>query len=88
MVEEKKISTLIPDDHNFNVGTEYGQRLIEKSLSEFGAGRGILLDRNGRIIAGNKTVENAAAIGLEDVIIARWEKLTGATAIKLEEDKA
>ena len=69
MVEEKKISALIPDDHNFNVGTEYGQRLIEKSLSEFGAGRGILLDKNGRIIAGNKTVENAAAIGLEDVII-------------------
>lgn len=68
-VEEKKLDSLIPDDHNFNVGTEYGQRLIEKSLYEFGAGRGILLDKNGRIIAGNKTVENAAAIGLEDVII-------------------
>lgn len=66
---ETKIDKLIPDNINANKGTEYGQHLVEKSLREFGAGRSILIDKNNRIIAGNKTVENAAAIGLEKVII-------------------
>ena len=64
-----KISQLIPDDKNFNKGSEYGNSLIEKSFRKFGAGRSILLDKNNRIIAGNKSVENAAAIGLEEVQI-------------------
>jgi hypothetical protein len=60
---------LTPDDKNYNKGTEFGNSLIEKSLRKFGAGRSILLDKNNRIIAGNKTVENASSIGLDDVII-------------------
>lgn len=68
-VTETKLDSLIPDDINANKGTEYGQHLIEKSLRELGAGRSILLDKNNRIIAGNKTVENAAVVGLENVII-------------------
>ncbi len=68
-VIETNIEQLIPDDVNFNKGTQYGQSLIEKSLRQFGAGRSILLDKNNRIIAGNKTVENAGQIGLEKVLI-------------------
>lgn len=64
-----KIGDLIPDDKNFNKGKAFGNSLIEKSLRQFGAGRSILLDKNNRIIAGNKTVENAGAIGLENVRI-------------------
>jgi len=64
-----KISELIPDDKNFNKGSQFGNSLIEKSFTKFGAGRSILLDKNNRIIAGNKSVENAAAIGMEDVQI-------------------
>ena len=66
---ESDIEQLVPDNVNFNKGTEYGQSLIEKSLRQFGAGRSILLDKNNRIIAGNKTVENAANIGLNKVLI-------------------
>lgn len=66
---ETKIDKLIPDNLNANKGTEFGQHLIEKSLRELGAGRSILLDKNNRIIAGNKTIENAAAIGLDNIII-------------------
>ena len=66
---KNKISDLIPDDRNFNAGSEFGNSLIEKSLRKFGAGRSILIDKNNKIIAGNKTVENSAAIGLEDVLI-------------------
>lgn len=64
-----KIDQLVQDDINANKGTEYGQHLIENSLRKFGAGRSILLDKNNRIIAGNKTIENAAAIGLDNVIV-------------------
>jgi site-specific DNA-methyltransferase (adenine-specific) len=64
-----KISDLTPDDKNYNKGTQFGNSLIEKSLRKFGAGRSILLDKNNRIIAGNKTIENAYTIGLDDVLI-------------------
>jgi hypothetical protein len=63
------LSGLVLDDKNFNAGTENGQKLLEKSLRQFGAGRSILIDKNNRIIAGNKTVEQASNVGLKDVII-------------------
>lgn len=66
---KNKLSDLIPDDKNFNTGSEYGNSLVEKSFRKFGAGRSILIDKNNRIIAGNKSVENAMAIGMEDVQI-------------------
>lgn len=68
-VKEARISDLIPDDLNANKGTEYGQHLVEESVRKFGAGRSILLDKNNRIIAGNKFTENAGYIGLEKVLI-------------------
>lgn len=69
MAKTVKLKDLIPDDKNFNKGSEFGNSLIEKSFRKFGAGRSILLDKNNRIIAGNKSVENAGAIGMEDVIV-------------------
>lgn len=70
---ETNIEQLIPDNKNFNKGTEYGQHLIEESLRKFGAGRSILLDKNNRIISGNKTIENAVNIGLDNVIIVETD---------------
>ena len=67
-IKEGKIADLIQDDRNLNKGTEEGRKLIEKSLRKFGAGRSVLIDKNNRIIAGNKTHENAEAIGMDDVI--------------------
>lgn len=61
-----KAKDLIHDDKNFNKGSEVGAELIKKSFSKFGAGRSILLDKNNRIIAGNKSVEYS---GIEDVQI-------------------
>jgi hypothetical protein len=60
---------LTPDARNANCHTERGMALLERSLRDYGAGRSILLDRDGNIIAGNATVETAASIGLEDVVI-------------------
>lgn len=51
--EITKISDLVPDANNYNKGTEFGAGLIEKSIRNLGAGRSILLDKNGKVIAGN-----------------------------------
>lgn len=72
-IVETSIEQLIPDDKNFNKGTEFGQHLVEESLRKFGAGRSILIDKNNRIIAGNKVVENAAAVGLDNVVIVETD---------------
>ena len=40
---------------------------MERSLQELGAGRSILIDRNGNIIAGNKTQKAAIAAGIKRV---------------------
>jgi len=53
------------DDKNANRGTERGRELVRKSLQKYGAGRSILVDKNGKVIAGNKTLEQAIAEGIE-----------------------
>ena len=73
MSDKRKISELIPDHANANKGTERGRYALEASLRQYGAGRSILLDKNGRIIAGNKTVEVAADVGLDDVLIVQTD---------------
>ena len=73
MADNRKLADLIPDHANANKGTERGRYALEASLRQYGAGRSILLDKNGRIIAGNKTAEVAADIGLEDVVIVQTD---------------
>ena len=58
------ISDLAPDPENANLGTERGLRMLDDSLREDGAGRSILVDKDGVTIAGAKTLERAADIGL------------------------
>jgi len=70
---ERSIDSLIPDDKNFNKGTEYGDHLMDESLRKFGLGRSVLLDKNDRIIAGNKTTEKAAELGFEKVVVVETD---------------
>lgn len=58
------IAQLTPDKRNANKGTLRGRALLEDSLRRYGAGRSILADKHGQVIAGNKTLESAADIGL------------------------
>lgn len=87
-METISIHDLEPDNNNANRGTERGRYMIERSLEKLGAGRSILLDKNGKIIAGNKTAETAAEIGLEDVVIVRTkgEKLVAVMREDLDLD--
>ena len=64
MARKADYSGIRPDVKNANKGTERGRYMVEASLRETGAGRSILLDKDGRIIAGNKTFEAASDIGL------------------------
>lgn len=72
-MEEIKIQDLIQDSRNFNVGTEKGQVLLNRSFENFGAARSVLIDRNNRIIAGNKSAKTAEAHGIDDVIVVDSE---------------
>jgi len=68
-----KIAELHPDPRNANKGNKRGNQAIESSLRRFGAGRSILIDKHGVVIAGNKTFENAQAAGLDDVIVVQTD---------------
>jgi hypothetical protein len=69
MKQISALSDLQPDPKNANKGTVRGHKLVKESLHKYGAGRSILVDRNGQIIAGNKTAANAQAAGLDESVI-------------------
>lgn len=75
-MKKNKISDLVFDDKNYNKGSQYGESLMDKSLSKFGAGRSVLIDKNNRLIAGNKTTEKFGELGGENVIIVDTDKDT------------
>lgn len=68
-IRRVKLSELKPDQHNANKGTERGVYMLQRSLGEYGAGRSILVDRDGNVIAGNKTLQEAADLGFDEVIV-------------------
>ena len=55
----RHLTDLVPDPKNANRGTDRGRDALARSLREYGAGRAVLIDRRGCVIAGNKTVEQA-----------------------------
>lgn len=72
-IKRIKASDLQPDIRNANRGTERGRYALETSLREYGAGRSIVVDKEGRIIAGNKTLQTAAEMGLDDVVVVQTD---------------
>lgn len=59
----KKITDLVFDQHNFNLHTEEGMQMLEKSVTQNGFGRSVLVDKDNNIIAGNGIVETAIKTG-------------------------
>lgn len=57
------------DENNYRVHDDRNKQLINKSLKEYGAGRSVLLDREGVIIAGNGTYEQAKELGIPVKVI-------------------
>lgn len=69
MTTKRKLADFIPDDRNANAGTVRGLAMLEDSLRDYGAGRSILVDKNNKVIAGNKTLSSAVDLGLTDAIV-------------------
>ena len=57
------------DAHNYRTHDEKNLKLIKKSLKELGAGRSIVIDAEGEIIAGNATYKQAQELGLPIKVI-------------------
>ena len=68
-VEVVEVDELIQDDKNFNKGCEQGAQLIERSFKEFGAGRSVFIDKDNRLVGGNKAQKGFKAAGKKKVII-------------------
>jgi len=68
-----KIADFSTDIQNANRGTERGLYALDESLRRYGAGRSIVVDRDNRIIAGNKTLERASDLGLDEVIVVETD---------------
>ena len=68
-IEVVSVDDLIQDDHNFNKGTEQGQQLIERSFRECGAGRSVFIDKDNRLVGGNKAQKGFKAAGKKRVVI-------------------
>lgn len=66
-MEVKRLEDLRQDPKNANKGSQRGIYMLETSLERYGAGRSILVDKNDVIIAGNKTADAAASLGLEEI---------------------
>jgi hypothetical protein len=57
------------DHKNARKRTDRSASLIAESLKRFGAARSIVIDEDGRILAGNGTVEGAKAAGIQKLRI-------------------
>jgi hypothetical protein len=63
------LQALRPDPQNARRRTQRSYSLLEYSLQEFGAARSVVIDEEGTIIAGNGTVEAAASVGIDRVLV-------------------
>jgi hypothetical protein len=64
MVRGLPVAGITTDPRNANKGTARGRALLERSLRTYGAGRSVLADKHGALIAGNKTYETAYELGM------------------------
>lgn len=72
-VAETDLTDFTPDPDNANQGSERGTAALDHSLRHYGAGRSILVDQAGVVIAGNKTQEAALAAGLDRAIVVKTD---------------
>ena len=57
------------DPNNYRIHSKVNKDLIKKSLSECGAGRSVLIDKEGKLIAGNGVFEQAKALNIPTKIV-------------------
>lgn len=63
------IGELTPDPRNARARGDRAKQVLRHSLETFGAGRSIVIDEHGKVLAGNGTLEAAIAAGITEVEI-------------------
>ena len=86
-IKELDISELSLDDRNANLGTELGKKLLRTSIHKYGAGRGVLVDKNLKLIAGNHAVQEMKEQGIERVIVVPTDGKTLVVTQRTDIDK-
>lgn len=83
------IKDLKHDHKNARKRTDRSAALIAESLKRFGAARSIVIDEDGRILAGNGTVEGARKAGIDKlrIIEAEGDELIAVRRTGLSEDE-
>jgi len=64
VVDIETIDDITEDERNTNKGTERGGFALRESMVRFGPGRSALIDRAGKIIAGEKTIRTEKELGI------------------------
>lgn len=82
-----KISDLVIDNRNANQGTNLGRELLMKSVSKYGVGRGVLVDKNLKLIGGNHTVKELERQGFTEVVIVPTSGNTLVVTQRIDIDK-
>ena len=72
--DEIQLQDLSLDGKNARRHTKRNLDQIERSLANYGAGRSILVDEQGRVLAGNGVVQAARAIGIRKVRVIEASK--------------
>ena len=83
------IKDLKSDHKNARKRTDRSAALIAESLKRFGAARSIVIDEDGRILAGNGTVEGAKKAGIDKlrIVEAEGDELIAVRRAGLSEDE-
>ena len=68
-IKRISIEDLTPDPGNARKQTERSHWMQSESFSRFGAGRSIVIDENGMILAGHGATQAAADMGIKEVIV-------------------
>ncbi|MCK5641844.1 MAG: DNA modification methylase [Gammaproteobacteria bacterium] len=71
-----KIEDLIEDPDNARTRGDNAKGVLAASLEKFGAARSIVVDKDGKVRAGNGTVEAAKAAGIKEVLIVEGDGST------------
>jgi len=83
-----KLTDFRPDPKNANRGTARGLKVLDNSVGQYGAGRSLLADRNGTLIAGNKTQDRLIDHGIEDAIVVESDGTKAVVVVRTDLDLA
>ena len=72
------LESLVDDERNANRGTDRGFNMLSQSVEQFGAARSMVVDKEGRLVAGNKTREALLNAGFKDAVVIETD---GKTAV-------